>query len=91
MPVIDATDPTIALELERLRGTFSTNFAEIKGQLDVIRQQGDQAQRDIAALSSRIDRQETRLSMVERRLVFVFGASSSLGAAAGIAATFLGR
>lgn len=89
--MMDATEPVIALELERLRGTVGTGLAEIKGQLDVIRTQGDRAAEDITKQALRTERLETRVRSVELKVMAAAGASSILGAVAGVATAYLTR
>ncbi|MEV6544383.1 hypothetical protein [Streptomyces sp. NPDC051665] len=41
---------TVAVELERLRGTVSTGFAEVKGSLSVLVERSDRNERDLQQL-----------------------------------------
>ncbi|MBP5890656.1 hypothetical protein [Streptomyces scabiei] len=52
-------EATVAVELERLRGTVETGFARTDGQLALLVQRGDQTDR-------KIDDHETRLDALER-------------------------
>jgi hypothetical protein len=46
---------TIALELERLRGTMEAGFARVDGQLALLVQRGDQSDKRLDDLDTRID------------------------------------
>ncbi len=50
---------SVALELERLRGTMEAGFARVDGQLALLVQRGDQTDR-------RVDDHETRLDALEK-------------------------
>lgn len=76
--------PEVALELERLRGVVGIGFAEVKGELGVIRENSNQAAKDIAAQSNRINSLGTRVTTVERKLAVMAGASATFGAITGI-------
>ncbi|MDX2539784.1 hypothetical protein PV437_42525 [Streptomyces scabiei] len=52
-------EASVAVELERLRGTVETGFARVDGQLALLVQRGDQTDR-------KIDDHETRLDALER-------------------------
>jgi hypothetical protein len=43
-------DPGVAVELERLRGTVATGFAEVKGSLAVLVERSTRTERDLAQL-----------------------------------------
>ncbi|MFE4668359.1 hypothetical protein ACFRI7_04220 [Streptomyces sp. NPDC056716] len=52
----DPNDPlTIALELERLRGTLEAGFARVDGQLALLVQRSDQSDRQLADHEQRLD------------------------------------
>jgi hypothetical protein len=53
---------TVAVELERLRGTVSTGFAEVKGSLSVLVERSDRNERDLQQL-----RQDTEKDLGELR------------------------
>jgi len=54
---------TVAVELERLRGTVSTGFAEVKGSLSVLVERSDRNERDLQQL-----RQDTEKDLAELRV-----------------------
>ncbi|WP_405994948.1 hypothetical protein [Streptomyces sp. NBC_00986] len=88
---------TVAVELERLRGTVSTGFAEVKGSLSVLVERSDRNERDLQQL-----RQDTEKDLSELRadvealkknrwpLATVGALTGIIGAAAGVLA-LLGR
>ncbi|MEU1778090.1 MULTISPECIES: hypothetical protein [Streptomyces] len=45
---------TVAVELERLRGSVDTGFARLEGRLDVLLQRTDTVEADIVALGQRV-------------------------------------
>ncbi|MFI9200149.1 hypothetical protein [Streptomyces sp. NPDC053048] len=47
-------EPSVAVELERLRGSVDTGFARLEGRLDVLLQRTSAAESDIAELEQRI-------------------------------------
>ncbi|MFI2077788.1 hypothetical protein [Streptomyces triculaminicus] len=47
-------DHTVAVELERLRGSVDTGFATLNGKLEVVLQRTTTAESDIASLEQRI-------------------------------------
>ncbi|MBZ6175609.1 hypothetical protein KVH22_30100 [Streptomyces olivaceus] len=49
-------EASVAVELERLRGTVATNFAEVKGSLAVLVEQSNRNQRDVQQLRSDTDK-----------------------------------
>ncbi|MET8766307.1 hypothetical protein [Streptomyces sp. NPDC004658] len=46
---------SVALELERLRGTCETGFTRVDGQLALLVQRGDQTDKDIAELKAEVE------------------------------------
>lgn len=86
---------TVAVELERLRGTVSTGFAEVKGSLSVLVERSDRNERDLQQL-----RQDTEKDVAELRadvealkrnrwpLATVGALTGAAGAAAGLLALF---
>lgn len=55
-------EASVAVELERLRGTVATGFAEVKGSLAVLVERSDRNERDLVQLRS-----ETRQEIDELR------------------------
>lgn len=49
-------EASVAVELERLRGTVATNFAEVKGQLGVLVERSARTERDVAQLREDTDK-----------------------------------
>jgi hypothetical protein len=47
--------PTVALELERLRGTVEAGFARVDGSLALLVQRSDQTDKQLADHESRLD------------------------------------
>ncbi|QQM45020.1 hypothetical protein [Streptomyces liliifuscus] len=50
-------EASVAVELERLRGTMSTGFAEVKGSLAVLVERSDRNERDLAQLREETDKE----------------------------------
>ena len=48
-------EASIALELERLRGTCETGFTRVDGQLALLVQRGDQTDKDISELKAEVE------------------------------------
>ncbi|MFV2117170.1 hypothetical protein ACE14D_01415 [Streptomyces sp. Act-28] len=46
---------TVAVELERLRGTLEAGFARVDGSLALLVQRSDQADKQLADMESRLD------------------------------------
>ncbi|MEW2127094.1 hypothetical protein AB0891_25580 [Streptomyces sp. NPDC007259] len=61
---------TVAVELERLRGAVDTGFATLNGRLDTALQRTSQAEKDIADLETKVDKELDelggRVSSLER-------------------------
>ncbi|MGW1034994.1 hypothetical protein ACWD4Z_22760 [Streptomyces antibioticus] len=55
-------EASVAVELERLRGTVATGFARVEGSLSVLVERSDRAERDLAQL-----RQDTEKEVGELR------------------------
>lgn len=55
-------EASVAVELERLRGTVATGFAEVKGSLNVLVERSDRNERDLQQL-----RQDTEKDVTELR------------------------
>jgi hypothetical protein len=102
------TEPTgsLALELERLRGTVGVGISDIKGSLALLVQRGDQTDRTlgehrdhILALERRQDAVEAtgvvdhggRIASLERWMWVAIGASAALGTTGGLLAGVLVR
>ncbi|GGT88306.1 MULTISPECIES: hypothetical protein [Streptomyces] len=52
----DQHDPvTVALELERLRGTLEAGFARVDGSLALLVQRSDQTDKQLADMETRLD------------------------------------
>jgi hypothetical protein len=49
------TDPTVAVELERIRGTLDAGFARVDGSLALLVQRSDQTDKQLADMESRLD------------------------------------
>lgn len=49
-------EASVAVELERLRGTVATNFAEVKGSLAVLVEQSNRNRQDLQQLREETDR-----------------------------------
>lgn len=87
---------SVAVELERLRGTVATGFAEVKGQLDVLVERSARTERDVAQLREDTDRDVSDLRADVEALkknrwpIAAVGALTGMaGAAAGVAALIL--
>lgn len=56
MSIPTPSDPaSVAVELERLRGTMETGFARVDGSLALLVQRGDQTDRQLADHETRLD------------------------------------
>ncbi|MFF9034041.1 hypothetical protein ACF090_01025 [Streptomyces sp. NPDC014892] len=53
-------EPSVAVELERLRGTMAEGFARIDGALALLVQRSDQTDGRLDELENRVDELETR-------------------------------
>lgn len=78
-------DPTgsLALELERLRGTLGIGFSDIKGTLALLVQRSDQTDRAMGDLRDHATVLEQRLDRLERWMWMAIGAGTGLGTAGG--------
>ncbi|WP_267244340.1 hypothetical protein [Streptomyces sp. PR69] len=52
---MSASEPSVALELERLRGAVDTGFAKLNGRLDVALQRTSQTETDIEELKQEVE------------------------------------
>lgn len=86
-------DPTgsLALELERLRGTLNIGFSDVKGQLGLLVQRTDQTDRAMGEQRDQSNKQGDRLSRLERWMWLAIGASGTLGTVGGWVAGSLGH
>lgn len=84
---------TVAVELERLHGTMSTGFAEVKGSLAVLVERSTRTEEDVRRL--RADSEEAdkairlELDSVKRLVWMASGGAIVLGAVAGYVVQFL--
>jgi hypothetical protein len=53
---VTVPEASVAVELERLRGTVATNFAEVKGSLAVLVEQSNRNRQDLQQLREDTDR-----------------------------------
>ncbi|WP_019548480.1 hypothetical protein [Streptomyces sulphureus] len=62
-------DPSVAVELERLRGVTEAGFARLDGRLDVVLQRTDRAEQDVRQLREDHDKDiaELRTAVEELR------------------------
>ncbi|MGW2707236.1 hypothetical protein [Streptomyces sp. NPDC001340] len=89
-------EASVAVELERLRGTVATNFAEVKGQLGVLVERSARTEQDVRQLREDTDqdiaalRADVEALKKNRWPLPAIGALTGVaGAAAGVAALFL--
>ena len=78
-------DPTgsLALELERLRGTLGIGISDIKGSLSLLVQRTDQTDRAMGEHRDHLVTLDTRTSRLERWMWLAIGASAGLGTVGG--------
>jgi hypothetical protein len=88
-------EASVAVELERLRGTVATNFAEVKGSLAVLVEQSNRTKEDVRRLRDDTDKalaeQDQRLTALERNrwpLPTISVLAGVAGAATGAVALF---
>lgn len=79
------TDPTgsLALELERLRGTLGIGISDIKGTLALLVQRSDQTDRAMGEHRDQLQQLERRTDRLERWMWMAIGAGTGLGTAGG--------
>lgn len=73
---------SIAIELERLRGTCAEGFARINGQLNVLVERSERTEKDIEQLSERV-------TALEQARWIALGAGTVLGIASGVVSNVL--
>jgi hypothetical protein len=88
-------EAAVAVELERLRGTVSTGFAEVKGSLAVLMERSARTERDLAQLREDTDKEIGALrteveALKDRRwpLGVVGALCGAAGAVTGVVALF---
>jgi hypothetical protein len=64
--VTTASDPSTALELERLRGSLDTGLAEIKGSLALLVHRSDQTDRALGDHRDQLARHDRRIAALEK-------------------------
>ncbi|MET8609840.1 hypothetical protein [Streptomyces misionensis] len=84
------SEPAVAVELERLRGTVSTGFAEVKGSLSVLMERSTRTEADLARLRDETDRAIAALSADVEALKVRRWPLGVLGAVAGVAGAATG-
>ncbi|WP_282792096.1 hypothetical protein [Streptomyces sp. CC224B] len=55
MTIPTPSDPTVAVELEKIRGELAAGFARVDGSLALLVQRGDQTDRALADHEARLD------------------------------------
>lgn len=81
---------SIAVELERMRGTFETGLTKLHGKLDVLVERGEHTDKRLSAAEAAQSALATRVTALERRVWTASGVAAALGAGGGILSTFLG-
>ena len=81
---------SVAVELERMRGTFEAGLARLHGKLDVLVERGEHTDRRLAAAEAAQSTLATRVTALERRVWAASGAAAAIGAAGGVLATYFG-
>ncbi|MEU5498002.1 hypothetical protein [Streptomyces griseofuscus] len=84
------SEPVVAVELERLRGTVSTGFAEVKGSLSVLMERSTRTEADLARLRDETDRSIAMLSAEVEALKLRRWPLGVVGAVAGVAGAATG-
>ncbi|MCH5677820.1 hypothetical protein [Streptomyces gilvus] len=89
-------EASVAVELERLRGTVSTGVAEIKGSLSVLVERSDRNERDLVQLredtQKELDELRADVEALKRNrwpLPAIAAVTGVAGAVAGLLALFL--
>ncbi|MGP4091503.1 MULTISPECIES: hypothetical protein [Streptomyces] len=93
---MEAPEASVAVELERLRGTVSTGFAEVKGSLAVLVERSTRNEQDLKQLREDTDtaitalRTEVEELKARRWPLGVVGALTGVaGAATGVVSLFI--
>jgi len=88
-------EASVAVELERLRGTVATGFAEVKGSLAVLVERSTRTERDLQALREDTDKELAELraeveALKKTRwpLPTIAALAGAAGAATGVIALF---
>lgn len=88
-------EASVAVELERLRGTVATGFARVEGSLSVLVERSDRNERDLVQLRQDLERETAELRAEVEALkksrwpvASVAMLASAVGAAAGLLSLF---
>ena len=84
-----ADSPSVAVELERIRGTFETGITKLHGKLDVLVERSDHTERRQSAAEAATAGLAARVTALERRVWTASGVAGALGAAGGFLAAYL--
>ncbi|WP_432135138.1 hypothetical protein [Streptomyces sp. bgisy154] len=79
-------EPSVAVELERLRGTVETGFARIDGQLALLVQRSDRAEEDVRQLREDVQKDVAELRGEVEELKRTRWPLASIGALTALAA-----
>lgn len=77
-------DQSVAVELERMRGTFETGLTRLHGKLDVLVERGEHTDKRLSATEAAQSALATRVTALERRVWTASGVAATIGAGAGI-------
>lgn len=82
---VPTQDPTgsLALEMERLRGTVGVGISDIKGSLALLVQRTDQTDRTLGEHRDHLVVQDGRLARLERWMWLAIGVSATCGTIGG--------
>ncbi|MEU6376827.1 hypothetical protein [Streptomyces sp. NPDC046909] len=83
-------EASVAVELERLRGTVATGFAEVKGSLAVLVERSTRTERDVAQLREDTDKELTELRTEVEALKRNRWPLAAVGALTGVAGAATG-
>jgi hypothetical protein len=90
---VTVPEASVAVELERLRGTVATGFARVEGSLSVLVERSDRNERDLAQLRTdtqkEIDELRTEVEALKKNrwpVAAVGMLTGAVGAAAGLLA-----
>lgn len=84
------SEASVAVELERLRGTVATGFAEVKGALAVLVERSDRNERDLAQLRDHTAKELDELRVDVEALKRNRWPFAALGALTGVAGAVAG-
>ena len=88
--VTPAESPSVAVELERMRGTFEAGLIKVDGKLDVLVERTSHTDRRLNAAESAAAALTARVAGLERRVWAASGAAAVIGVGGGYLFAMLG-